>query len=112
MMHLITVSELFSPFNDRMTFIERLHNLLIAHVTDMLYTQYLCAAETAIFRRNNGANFPHISFISSRSQLTIVNSMSTFDFPTPSLNNILYTGGFTVTDDDHSQNLSEVSNYQ
>jgi hypothetical protein len=89
-----------------MPFLERLVNFGIAHVTELLYIYKTQAAETEIFRRHNGRNFPDLLDLSAHSQLSLINSMSVLDFPAPQSSNMLYSGGFTV--DKTRRHLSEV----
>uniref|UniRef100_A0A914V408 glucuronosyltransferase n=1 Tax=Plectus sambesii TaxID=2011161 RepID=A0A914V408_9BILA len=90
------VPELLAPFNDEMSFIDRLINFGVAQVTQLIYLYHSQATETEIFRRVKGRNFPNLLDLSASSHLSLINSMSVLDFPTPQSSNILYSGGFTV----------------
>uniref|UniRef100_A0A914USK0 UDP-glucuronosyltransferase n=1 Tax=Plectus sambesii TaxID=2011161 RepID=A0A914USK0_9BILA len=90
------VPELLAPFNDEMSFIDRLINFGVAQVTQWIYLYHSQATETEIFRRVNGRNFPNLLDLSASSHLSLINSMSVLDFPAPQSSNMLYSGGFTV----------------
>uniref|UniRef100_A0A914V172 glucuronosyltransferase n=1 Tax=Plectus sambesii TaxID=2011161 RepID=A0A914V172_9BILA len=81
-----------ADLSDRMTYSQRCQNILIASIS-LAFHYYMATTTTNMFRRNFGADFPHLDKIAGDSALIFVNSEEFLDFPRPILHKTVYVGG-------------------
>ncbi|PAV86846.1 hypothetical protein WR25_24236 [Diploscapter pachys] len=87
------VSELFAPLSDEMTLLDRIHNLLVAAATGIMYA-FTRRRESKIF--HNGEHKINLLTLSRETSGVIVNSNPLFDFPAPSSHQFSFVGGFSI----------------
>lgn len=87
-----------SGFHDRMSLLERFHNLMYQFAAHAYITHGVDPL-TQKFRRHFGANFPDLKEIVRESPFVFVAVDELVDFPRPVFPNIVYIGGLGVADE-------------
>ncbi|PAV91389.1 hypothetical protein WR25_04454 [Diploscapter pachys] len=87
------VSELFAPLSDEMTLLERIHNLLVAAATGIMYA-FTRRRESKIF--HNKEHKINLLTLSRTTSGVIVNSNPLFDLPAPTSHQFSFVGGFST----------------
>lgn len=87
----------FSLNNDRMSYIERIANLIIYAVAGYYYHEWLIVPKiTNVFRSKFESDFIDLGEKMSQSSFAFINSDELVDFPRPISHRIVYVGGIGV----------------
>uniref|UniRef100_A0AC34QTS9 Glucuronosyltransferase n=1 Tax=Panagrolaimus sp. JU765 TaxID=591449 RepID=A0AC34QTS9_9BILA len=90
------VPELFSPFSDKMTLLERILNSGIASVTEILHKTLSIAEENRIFKRITKKINYNLFNEARDSSCMVTNTQPFLDFPAPTSHNVVNIGGLSV----------------
>ncbi|CAI2351074.1 unnamed protein product [Caenorhabditis sp. 36 PRJEB53466] len=85
------VPELFAHFSDKMTFLQKVTNCLIGHVTSFVFEVFAQARQSRIFRFHQD-----LASVSKESSSILINSIPFFDYSMPLSHQFSNIGGITV----------------
>lgn len=84
------------PVTDRMTFLERIKNTIASTAVEGMFQYGVVMTYNEIFERQFGSDFPTLGQLMHNTQLYFINSDPFFEFPRPTLHNVIYVGGLTM----------------
>lgn len=90
------VPSAFSPFSDRMNYIERMKNFFGVMLFRFMNHYLVVGPQTELFRKYIHPQFPNLRQLAANSPLLFVNSEELLDFPRPVLHKIIYIGGVNM----------------
>ncbi len=100
-------SDVFLPFTDSMSFLERCYNLAYSTVFTFFENLQLIRRHR-VFRRRFGSNFPQILTLNRRIiKAMIVNGDDFLGYPAPTMPNVIHV--YAVRDERHETGSSKVS---
>lgn len=87
-----------TEFMPTMSFVQRAQNVLASAVTVGVFVYFIVPEYTTLFRKQFGQDFPDVFDMISNTSLYFINSDVFYDYPRPTMANVVFVGGLTMVE--------------